>query len=188
MAQPLRLQLGSPIGSVKLLDRKELDRSAQAAERAKALKQQTEKISSLVAALQQAARQLEQMGRDIFVSHREQIVRLSVEIAARILAKDVQQRSYDIEAIILQALQGAPTAQKITIRLNPDDLTAWQQAASHEGLGEPENILCIGDWSVGSAECIIETDQGVVEYLIQEQLKLVAAALAAAETPVESAR
>jgi flagellar biosynthesis/type III secretory pathway protein FliH len=76
----------------------------------------------------------------------------------------------------------------MTLRLNPDDLAAWQQAVQNQQAGDPDNICCIGDWSVGHAECIVETDQGVVEYLIQEQLKQVTAALLGSGTPVESSR
>jgi flagellar biosynthesis/type III secretory pathway protein FliH len=74
----------------------------------------------------------------------------------------------------------------VTVRLNPDDLAVWQQAVDAQQTGDPENICCIGDWSVGRAECIVETDQGIIEYLIQEQIKQVTTALLGTETPVES--
>jgi flagellar biosynthesis/type III secretory pathway protein FliH len=186
--EPLRIQLTTPIGSVRVLSPKDIERTAQQAGQAEALRQEKEKAASLCAALQNAVAQVEQLSKDIFVSHREQIVRLSLEIAARILAKDIHQRQYDIETIILNALQTIPAAQRITLRLHPDDLAVWQAAVNHEGLTDPENILCIGDWSVGHAECVIETDQGVVEYLIEEQLKQVSAALLNAETSVETTR
>jgi flagellar biosynthesis/type III secretory pathway protein FliH len=185
---PIRLQLSIPVDSVKMVDPKEAQEAAQKKAMTDSLQQQLERVNALCAALQKAVAQVEQISKDIFVSHREQIVRLSIEIAAKILAKDIHERHYDMETIVLQALQSIPSAQRVTVRLNPDDLAAWQDAVNNKQAGDPENICCIGDWSVGHAECIVETDQGVIEYLIQEQIKQVTAALLGSETPVESSR
>lgn len=185
---PIKLQLNIPVGSVAMVDPKQAQAAAQKKAEAESLRQQIDRVNALCGALQKAVAQVEQISRDIFVSHREQIVRLSIEIAAKILARDIHERNYDMETIILQALQSIPSAQRVTVRLNPDDLAAWQNAVNSKQVSEPDNILCIGDWSVGHAECIVETDQGVVEYLIQEQLKQVTAALLGSETPVESSR
>lgn len=186
--EPVKVQLKTAIGSVKLMSRQDVQQAAQQAADSQSLKQQADQAAALCKALQSAVAQVEQMSKDLFVSHRQQIVRLSVEIAARILAKEIGQRNYDIEGIVLQALQNLGPAQRITLRLNPDDLALWQEAATQGQMAAPENILCIGDWSIGRAECVVETDQGVVEYLIEEQLKHVSAALLGSETPVESAR
>lgn len=184
--EPLRIQLSTPIQSVDLVNGRPADKTRQNTASNEALTQQLKKAASLCAALQNAVSQTEQLSKDIFVSHREQIVRLSIEIAARILARDVHQRNYDIESIVLQALQNFPAAQRMTIRLHPDDLAVWQDAVKKETLPSVENVLCIGDPSLQKAECVVETDQGVVEYLIEEQLKQVSAALLGAEAAVES--
>jgi flagellar biosynthesis/type III secretory pathway protein FliH len=170
------------------MSRQDVEQAAEQTVQIQTLRQQAEKAASLCKALQKAVGQIEQISKDLFVSHRESIVRLSLEIAAKILAKDIHQRNYDMEAIVLQAMQNLPPAQRITLRLHPEDLAIWQEAAGHDQMTAPENILCIGDWSVGKAECIVETDQGVVEYLIEEQLKQVATALLGHETSMESAR
>jgi len=186
--KPIRLQLDIPVGSVKMVDPKQAQEAAQKKAQAQSLTQQLDNVNALCTALQNAVAQVEQISKDIFVSHREQIVRLSIEIAARILAKDIHERHYDIESIVVQALQNVPSAQRVTVRLNPDDLSAWQEAVNNKQAHDPDNLCCIGDWSVGRAECIVETDQGVIEYLIQEQIKQVTAALLGSETPVESSR
>ena len=183
--QPLKIKLDVPIQSVSLTNGRPAANPASG--QTEALGQQIKKAASLCSALQSAMAQVEQLSRDVFVSHREQIVRLSIEIAAKILAKDIHQRSYEIEQIVLHALAQIPAAQRFTIRLHPEDLAVWQQAAAKDTLPSLENILCIGDPSIGRAECIVETDQGVVEYLIEEQLKQVATALMGAEAPVETA-
>lgn len=185
--QPLKIQLNTPIESVSMANGKPADRPKQTAGQTEVLGQQMKKAASLCTALQSAVAQVEQVSRDIFVSHREQIVRLSIEIAAKILARDIHQRNYDIEAIVLGALQNLPAAQRFTVRLHPDDLAVWNQGVKQGTIAGVDTLLCIADPAVHPAECIVETDQGVVEYLLEEQLRQVAIALLGTDACVEVA-
>jgi flagellar biosynthesis/type III secretory pathway protein FliH len=90
---PIKLQLNIPVVSVSMVDSKQLQESAEKKAKTESLGRQLDHVNALCTALQSAVAQVEQVSKDIFVSHREQIVRLSIEIAAKILAKDIHERN-----------------------------------------------------------------------------------------------
>lgn len=181
----LSVTISTPIRSVKMMDETEAVQAAEKSKTAKQLHEEKQKIQQLCNALQKAVDSFEQFHEELFLSHKEQIVRLSVEIAARILAKDVHERNYEIEKIVTDALQTVPVSEQVVVRLNPDDLKVWQEAVSAGIAKPPDKVKLMSDWAVGPAECIIETEAGVVEYLIEEHLKQVAAALTGSEAQTE---
>jgi len=173
----MSLQLTMPIQSARIIQEnteRDTDPAVPAAETQTHDTQEMEKLCNI---LQQAAETLERYTEELFLSHKEQIVRLSIEIASKILAKDRDEGNYDIEKIVLQALQKVPASKQITIRLNPNDLKTMRQLTDANRFTAPEGIRFAGDASVGTAECIVETDHGVIDYLIEEHLKQVAGAL-----------
>ena len=110
--------------------------------------------------------------------HKEQIARLSVEIARKILVQKVEDRDYEIEAIVQEALSSAPTQQNITVHLNPQDLSVCQQMQQEQADSAFAHITLVPDPSVNPAECILETPKGVVKSFIDEHLERIAKALA----------
>ena len=172
----MSLQLNMPIQSARVINEGE-ELSDQTAPNTETLIQESQKVGALCNALQQAAENLERYTEELFLSHKEQIVHLSIEIASKILAKDQHERNYEIEKIVSQALQTVPTSKKTMVRLNPNDLKTMQQMTDANQFTTPEGVHFTGDVSIGPAECIIETDHGVIEYLIEEHLKQVASVL-----------
>ncbi|MHC4291155.1 MAG: FliH/SctL family protein [Planctomycetota bacterium] len=171
------LQLNMPIQSARVINEETDPSTNQMNPNTGGLSQEPGQVDALCNALQQAAENLERYTEELFLSHKEQIVRLSIEIASKILAKDRHERNYEIEKIILQALQTVPPSKQTLIRLNPDDLKTMRQMSDSNQFTVPEGVHFSGDSSVGLAECIIETDHGVIEYLIEEHLKQVAGVL-----------
>jgi flagellar assembly protein FliH len=110
------------------------------------------------------------------VEHRQGIAKLAVEIARKILAKKVSEGDYQIESIIKEALNNAPTRQDIVIRLNPKDLTSCQQI-QQQGEAAFAGIKFLADSSIGPAQCVVETSRGKIEAMIDEHLEQVARAL-----------
>ena len=165
-----------PISSVSLIDEPTVaphvpqpDPDILSAER--------KRIQEAAKAVKQAAEQIETAGREIFSSHREAVIQLAMEVAAKILARDIEEKNYQIEQILQEALREIPTGQIRTIRMHPEDLELYQQSLKEH----PENVMphvhLIGDWALGHAECIIETEQGILDWLIEEQVRQVSEAL-----------
>ncbi len=136
-------------------------------------------IQQALEALRQAAEQMQESAGRLFASHREQIIRLSIEIAAKILAKDIHEQNYQMETILQQALEGIPQDRPITIRLNPKDLQTCQEMMEKTGAEQPALIRLIPDPTVQPAECIVESEQGIIEWIIDEHLKRISEALLA---------
>jgi flagellar biosynthesis/type III secretory pathway protein FliH len=177
MAPGVLLKMTTPIQSIQLLDEKKAAQAAHIKAAAAEQEQTRRQLAQVCAALSKAAAELEDYRATLFSSHREQIVRLSLEIAAKILAKEVADGHYAIEKIVLDALQSAPPSKQTTIRLNPEDVKAFEKAATEQGLSLPPNTEIAADWAVNPAECFIDTELGMVDSLIDEHLRQIGEAL-----------
>jgi len=144
------------------------------------LKNQKTDLAQLLAALKGLVDKLNQFYEKIFAGHKEEIAKLSVEIARKILLQKVQQGDYQIEAIVQEAIKNAPTQQDIIVHLNPGDLARIQKI-QQEDAGAFMGIKFVSDPNVGQAECTIETSKGIVESLINEHLEQISKALGKVE-------
>lgn len=140
------------------------------------------------AALSQACRtlnslinKLNQFCDTIFTEHKEEIAKLAVEIARKILMQKVQDGDYEIESIIKEALKNAPTRQDVVVHLNPEDYALCQKVKQDQPNGELAGIKFISDSNIGRAECLLETPKGIIKSLIDEHLEQIANALKTAE-------
>ncbi|MHC4425985.1 MAG: FliH/SctL family protein [Planctomycetota bacterium] len=113
----------------------------------------------------------------VFVEHREEIARLSVEIARKILTQKVENGDYEIESIVKEALKNAPSRQDVVVHLNPEDLAQCQKAQQDEPSDALAGIEFISDANIGRAECLLESSKGIVKSLIDENLERVSKAL-----------
>ena len=139
------------------------------------------RLGSLCEALDKAAGELAGFQEEMFSSHREQIARLSVEIARKILLREIENGNYEISRIIQEALKAAPSQQDVIVRVNPDDLTGYQKQTEAEGIDALSEVKLVGDAGIGPGQCVVETDKGMVEYFIEEHLKQVSEALMGAK-------
>jgi len=138
---------------------------------------QLQEVRNLCGALEEAASRLEKYHSEIFSSHRQQIARLSVQIAEKILLKEISSGNYDIEKIVLEALKTAPGRHDVVVRMNPEDLGRLREITGKDTDGMLSNIKLAPDPQIGRAECVVETDEGIIEYLIQEHLERIGRAL-----------
>jgi flagellar biosynthesis/type III secretory pathway protein FliH len=117
----------------------------------------------------------------VYAEHREEIARLSVEIARKILMQKVDDGDYEMESIIKEALKNAPSRQDLVVHLNPEDLAKCQKAQQDEPSGALAGIKFVSDQSIGRAECVLESPKGVIKSLIDENLERIGKALKKAE-------
>jgi flagellar biosynthesis/type III secretory pathway protein FliH len=179
MAQStLSLATNRPIGMVKIAtDLKSLPRKPKPASDDEALKPEKEKLARAGEGLSKAAADLQRLQEELLGLHREPIVRLSVGIAEKILMKQIDMGQYDISRIISEALSIAPAQDHIVVRLNPIDLETYDKALQETGKTRPNNVTLKADSDVGPAECVVETEQGLIEYRIAEHLRQIEEAL-----------
>ena len=179
MAEPVTVDIATPIASVDAVD--DIGGSAvsggEEAVTPEGVQSEREGLIRAGKSLEAAAARLQQFQEEIFSSHKEQIARLSVEIAGKILQKELGDGKYDIVKIIQEALKVAPAQQGVVVRLNSGDLERYEKGIdekSGDGLG---NAKLVADASIGPGECVVETDKGMIEYFIEEHLKKVSEAL-----------
>ena len=134
-------------------------------------------FSQLCQTLKCLADKLNQFYDKVFAEHREQIARLSVEIARKILVQKIEEGDYEIESIVKEALENAPTRQDMVVRLNPEDLVQCQKVQQDDAGGALDDIKFVADSNIGRAECVLESPKGIIESLIDGHLEQIGKAL-----------
>ena len=186
MTQTLTIRLERPITSAKIVDDSSggiagggADSAASAVQR----DSETQKtaFSQAFQALNGVVTKLNEFYDKVFVEHKEEIAKLSVEIARKILMQKVEDGDYEIESIVKEALKNAPTHQDLVVHLNPEDLAECQKVQKEEPESDLSGVKFVSDPKIGRAECLLESPKGIIESLINEHLERVGKALKKAE-------
>jgi len=194
MSRALTIHLERPVVSAKILDnypdgigteRSERGRVNPGADteqiRIQDLEAQKAVFSQACQTLDGVVAKLNQFYDKMFVEHREEIAKLSVEIARKILVRKVENGDYEIESIVKEALKNAPTRQDVVVHLNPQDLVHCQKAQQDGQGGDLVGVKFVSDPNIGRAECLLESPKGIIESLIDKHLEQIGKALEKAE-------
>jgi len=183
MSQTVTIQLEKRIASAKLLDEagSEVQTASAESRQTEFPARQKESFSEVCRALRDAVNKVNEFQENLFKEHKEQIAKLSVEIARKILMQKVQEGDYAIESIVEEALKNAPTRQDLAVHLNPEDLAQCQNLQQGDATGPLAGIKLVSDPNIGRAECLLETPKGIIESLINEHLERIGKALEKAE-------
>ena len=203
MSDPLTIDLSRPITSVQILGNHptpggrggkldtggaELSSPNQTDGGVNAEQTLTQDLETQKAVLLQACRALDgvvaklnQFCERIFVEQREEVARLSVEIARKILVQKVEEGDYQIESIVEEALKNVPSRQDVVVHLHPEDLAQFQKAQQAEPSSTFAGIKFVSDPNIGRAECTLESPKGIIESLINEHIERIGKALKKAE-------
>jgi len=190
MSQILTVNLNKPITSARFLDdyaESEGIRSpspkieSSEADAEQILKQDLEAqkavFSQACQTLNGVIAKLNQFCDKLYVEHREEIARLSVEIARKILMQKVENGDYEIESIIKEVLNNAPGSQDVIVHLNPEDIEKCRKAQQDEPGGVLAGVKLISDPNIGRAECLLESPKGIIKSLIDDNLERIGKAL-----------
>ena len=200
MPKTLTIQLEMPVSSAAFLSESTLSDSSSAVssipsgQAEVSLEQKPQKIvpqqvsgaqknelSQAYQAISDAAAKLNHFYETIFAEQKEEIAKLSMEIARKVLMQKIEDGDYKIESIIKEALNNAPTRQDIVVHLNPEDLAECQKALEEKPDGDLADVKFVSDAKIGRAECLLESPKGIVESLINEHLDRISKALKKAE-------
>jgi flagellar biosynthesis/type III secretory pathway protein FliH len=140
-------------------------------------------VEGRVRQLDEAAAQIRAFQEEHLQACRDQVIHLAVGIAERILAKQINSGEYDIERIVAEALEQAPTDRKIVVRLHPADLEALKQLVADGGTERLQHVEMVADPQLGRAECAVDTEQVTLEHRVEEHLRQIEQALKAGATP-----
>ena len=194
MTQTLTVHLEKPITSAKFLDESVVGIGGQApglsqansAANAVQIPAQDSEVQDKIfpqacQAINSVVTKLNHFYEQVFAEQKEEIAKLSVEIARKILMRKVEDGDYEIQSIVKEALNKAPTQQDIVVHLNPEDLAECQKALQNEPDGTLTDVKFVSDSNIGRAECLLESPKGIVESMINEHLDRISKALKKAE-------
>ena len=181
MTRTVTIHLEKPMVSVKILDNPGLlsheSNNGGLQTVVENSKNNNAAFSQACQTLQALIEKLNQFCDKLFAEHKEEIAKLSVEIARKVLARQVQDGDYEIESVVREALKNAPTRKDVVVHLNPEDHILCQKAQQDEPNGVLAGIKFISDPNIGRAECLLETPKGIIESLIDEHLERIGNAL-----------
>jgi len=190
MSQILTVNLNKPISSAQFLDdhteidgiqstcpvNGESDTDAMQSLK-KDLEAQKAVFSQACQTLNGVITKFNQFCDKLYAGHGEEIARLSVEIARKILMRKVEEGEYEIESIIKEALKSTPCSQDVKVHLNPEDIETCRKAQQQEPGGVLAGIQLVPDPNIGRAECLLESPKGIVKSLIDDNLERISKAL-----------
>ncbi|MFC1677645.1 FliH/SctL family protein [Planctomycetota bacterium] len=138
-------------------------------------------FSQTVQMLQSVIDKLNHINEQAINEHKEEIAKLSVEIARKILVQKVKDGDYEIESIIKETLTHAPFQQDVVVHLNPEDLAQYNKLQQDVGSEALKGINLVADPNIAPAQCMLDTPKGVIQSFIDEQLEQIGKALGKAE-------
>jgi flagellar assembly protein FliH len=109
--------------------------------------------------------------RDVYFQRvEEQLFRLTLAIARKILHREAQVDPLLLAGILRVALEKIGANTNIRLRANPSDIKVWRDyfVQAPENFPSPE---LIGDPEIQSGRCILETELGTTEIGLETQLK-----------------
>ena len=185
MSRTLTVHLERPVTSVQILDNCPdgigAELSGRGGVNSETLEAQKAAFSQACQSLNAVVAKLNGFYDKMFAGHEEEIARLSVEIARKILMQKVENGDYEIESIVKEALKNAPTPQDVVVRLNPQDLVHCQKTQQDGPGGDLVGVKFVSDPNIGRAECLLESPKGIIESLIDKHLEQIGKALEKAE-------
>jgi flagellar assembly protein FliH len=100
----------------------------------------------------------------------EQVVRLTLSIARKILHREAQVDPLLLAGILRVALEKIAANTNTRLRAHPSDIKVWREyfAQARENFPAPE---LIGDPEIQPGRCILETELGATEIGLETQLK-----------------
>lgn len=108
------------------------------------------------------------------------ILEISVDIARKIVKKEIEQNPEIVLETILEVLRTTSKEEnKINIRVNPDQVHLVKENVSEmfSSLGLDAKVSVIPDEQVEIGSCIVSTSNGVVDATIDTQLEIMREAL-----------
>ena len=103
-----------------------------------------------------------------FAQAEEQVIRLAMAIAARVLCHEVQADVLHLQATVRAALSRVTDGSAAVLRVQPDDVPAWERLFA---AGGERGVEVQADRTLVGQECVLETTIGRVELGVAVQLE-----------------
>ncbi len=135
-------------------------------------KEVEEELHSASSALAEGAEQISRMRSSLLEKSRDDMVRLVMAVARRVIDTEVEEKKDIIVKTVTRALEGAVEDDEYYIRVNPEDIETVRAnepmfLAAMKGL---RNIYFVADENVSRGGCMAESRAGDVDATIESQI------------------
>jgi type III secretion protein L len=108
------------------------------------------------------------------------LLRLAVRLAEKIIGRELKTDKKTVTDIVAAALQNARQQEKLTVRVNPADLSLIEEERERFlPSGRAQFIDFVADPRVASGGCLIESEVGTIDARLETQLRVLKRALLA---------
>lgn len=152
-----------------------------------------EEFASACASAAAAARELLNLREKVLRESEDDLLRLSVAIAEKVIRREIGLDRRIVENIVVEALGTVSQREQLVVRLNPADHALLKTCSSEQlaDLFSERKVTLLPDEEVTPSGCMVETEMGMVDARIESQLEEIAnrlfdARLAGGETASES--
>jgi flagellar assembly protein FliH len=136
----------------------------------------TKRADAMLRRLSETLNELDELRRSMVRQTEHQIVQLAVEMARRILRREVQVDTDLLVAMARVALDRLGDSAPATIRLNPED---YHTMAARHGGWAGSHVTVVADPSVGRGGCMVESSFGFIDASVDAQFRVLEQALLA---------
>lgn len=104
-----------------------------------------------------------------FAEVEQEVVRLALAIAERVLHRETQMDALLLTAAVKVALEKMADRTGVVVRVAESDVKAWE--SSFAAIEDAERPAVVGDARLERGECVLETRMGTVELGVKVQLE-----------------
>ena len=118
--------------------------------------------------------------QEVFEYIAPDILEISVDIAQKIIKKELQQDPQIILENIIEVLKGLSKEEtKITLRVNPSQVSLLKMEIPEtmKNIGLDAKVLIVPDETIMEGGCMVTTTNGVIDATIETQLAVISEAL-----------
>jgi flagellar biosynthesis/type III secretory pathway protein FliH len=137
----------------------------------------TKRADAMLRRLSDTLTELDELRRSMIRQTEHQIVHLAIEMARRILRREVQTDNDLLCAMARVALDRLGNSTPATIRLNPEDYHSI--AARQGGTWAGNHVTVVADPAVGRGGCMVESSFGFIDASVDAQFRVLEQALLA---------
>lgn len=170
--------------SLTEISREEIGRNSYQKGYEEGSQKERKKVVEIMAILEKIVKDLQVKKEAMLNEMKGKIVEIAIATAKKIIKKEIEEDSETIVRVVREALTRIKQAQKITIKVNPQDwmkLKEVQPELLSSSLREG-SVYIEKDEAITAGGSLLETDKGIIDARIEQQIDEVNKALSGGQS------
>jgi len=158
--------------SLTEISREEIGRNSYQRGYEEGSQKERKKLGGIMAILNKIVKDLKVKEEAMFNGMKGKMVEIAIATAKKIIKKEIEEDSETIVRVVREALKRIGQAEKITIKVNPQDwmkLKEVQPELLSSSLREG-SVYIEKDEAIARGGALVETDKGIIDARIERQL------------------